>query len=95
MDVAGVELFAALPFHWLCIPGLQCMDSLQACLFTRCTVACFGYVRPVPVALCGQHGHHAVGGAREDTRACQGTLSPAEHGQVHEAAPGDEGKYEE
>lgn len=93
MDVARVELLAALPFHRLCIPGLQCLDSLQACLFAAgCTVACVGHVRPVPVALCGQHGHHAVGGAGEDTRACQGTLSFAEHGQVHEAAPGDEGE---
>lgn len=68
MDVAWIELFAAFPIHWLRIPGLQCMDALQAGLLAPgCPLACVSHVRPVPVALCGQHGNHVVGGAGEDT----------------------------
>lgn len=93
MDVAWLELPFALPLHWLCFSGLQCLDALQARLHAPwCILACVRHVRPFPIAVRRQHGHRAVGRAGEDSRACQGALSIAVHGQVHEVAQRDEGE---
>lgn len=92
MDVARLELPAALPLHWLRVPGVQCLDALQVGLQSGGAVARVRDGRPVPAAVRRQYGNHPVGGAREDPGEGQGTLSPAEHGQVHEAAPRDEGE---
>ncbi|EDW44032.1 GM18854 [Drosophila sechellia] len=91
VDVARPELPAAVPVHRLRLPGVQRVDALQVGLQPAgCAVARVRHVRPVPAALRGQHGHHIVGGAREDTRTGQGALPTPEHGQVDEAAQGDE-----
>jgi len=93
VDVARPELPAALPVHRLWLPGVQRLDALQVGLQSGgCAVARVRDVRTVPAPLRGQHGHHAVGGAREDPRAGQGAVPPPEHGQVDEAAQGDEGE---